>query len=651
MGNQIHKVLILEQKKGNCQNITQALQEHQFQVQSVTNVEEAKKKLNQINQAVLVFVYLPEGSFDEWITKGKKLNENSTALVLFVLDSINSRRFEIIQKYNPYGFVTTDVDTYSLFQTLYFAIKIFEEKTSSSKLKNEVDFELNTLATTFQKKTGKDFFDSVCKHLAEALNIDFAFIGELCDNRNKVKVHSIYGEGKFHNSFEYELAETPCADVADQKLCYYECGVQELFPNDQLLQKMSINGYIGSPLFSSTGNSLGIIVLLNKKPLKEVNRYRRYLKIYSERISAEMERLSAEQELREREKELRSINEHISEGIYRSTPNEGLIYVNDAFVSMFGYENPEELLKVEGPELYANKGRRREITEIEDRQGFIKNEEVKFLRKDGSTFWALMSGKVVNDENGNIQYYDGSILDITERKEAEDLLKESLKEKEVLLLEIHHRVKNNLAIISGLLELEGMNHSSNKLIKNILHESQLRIQSMAMIHEKLYKARNFAKLKLEDYITELVEIIHDTFLKEGKEIDIDIRNSTEVELNINQAIPCALILNELVTNAFKYAFDGTEYGKLTVQLTAENDTVFLVVQDNGCGLPEDFDIQTPNSLGLKLVSQLTKQLEGELQIQNEGGARFEIEFEKKDHAGSSSSNYIIDDRQKLSGEH
>lgn len=641
MDTQIQQVIVFDREKVMCKSITEKLEKYRFDVQSVSDEKGVKNILAESEKAALVLLHVSDDSFNHVLAIGEKLKDTDNALVLFVLDSINEERYKAIQKCTPYGFITADADTFSLLEKLRLAVRIFEEQSINSKLMDEVDHELNSLTTTFQNSTGKEFFGNICKHLAESLNMDFAFVGELVEGEDKVQVHSIYGEGTFMESFEYELSDTPCDNVMGQELCYYGSGVQEQFPKDLLLKEMGIEGYIGAPLFNSSGKPLGIVVLLNKEPMKGVVRYQKYLEIYSERISAEVERLRAEQELREREKELRSINEHISEGIYRSTPNEGLVYINDAFASMFGYSNPEELLEVEAPKLYANEGRRKEITEAEDERGFIKNKEVEFRRKDGSTFWALMSGKVVNDENGNIRYYDGSILDITERKEAEELLKQSLKEKEVLLLEIHHRVKNNLAIISGLLELEAMNGRSDN-IKDTFHESQLRIQSMAMIHEKLYQARNFANLKLENYISELAEIIYDTFIKGEKDIEIDIRDCDNVELNINQAIPCALILNELITNAFKYAFETKDSGKLSIHLQSDGDTIALIVKDNGRGLPEDINEQASGSLGLTLVRQLTKQLEGELKVQNENGAYFEIQFAKNDDAGSASSGYIID---------
>lgn len=646
MEHSFFRVLVIDQGSGSCRSMVKTLEEHDFRIELVSDIELAKERLNEISEPAFVFLYLPDNTFRNWIENSKKLADISSAILIYVLDEVNRSRFEIIREHNPYGFTTTTTDPYSLFQTLYFAVRLFQEQSSANRLRKEAESELNTLATTFQSTTGTKLFNKVCKHLADSLHVDYAFIGEITDKGKVVNVLSAYGEGNFLEPFEYDLANTPCENVAGQDYCHYTSGVQNLYPKDKLLQQMSVEGYVGVPLFSSSKNPLGIAVLMHKKPLENVNRCKQYLQIYSDRVAAEIERKRAETELLEREQELRSINEHISEGIYRSTPNDGLVYVNEAFATMFGYDTPQELLQIEAPALYANEERREEITEIENRQGYIKNMEVEFRRKGGSTFWGLMSGKVVQDKQGNVQYYDGSVLDITDRKKSEELLKQSLKEKEILLAEIHHRVKNNMAIISGLLELEAMNRQSDTELKNILHESQLRIHSMAMIHEKLYKAGNFTNLKIGNYIIELVEIIQNTLSANDKNIDIKIEKECEVRLNINQAIPCALILNELVTNALKYAFDDTDEGKLCIRLTEEDEIVTFVVKDNGPGLPEDIDAKSKKSLGFVLVKQLTKQLEGELKIYNEEGACFEIMFRRTDKSGPASGGYIIDRKQR-----
>lgn len=229
----------------------------------------------------------------------------------------------------------------------------------------------------------------------------------------------------------------------------------------------------------------------------------------------------------------------------------------------------------------------------------------------------------------------GMYIDITEQKRNQAELKKSLEEKNVLLSEIHHRVKNNLAVISGLLQLKRMK-IDNEEISNVLYESQMRIHSMAMIHEKLYESRDFANLKFGSYVEELVDVITGTIEDTSKEISVNV-DSDDLELTINQAIPSALIINEMVTNAFEYAFPEKQSGTINVSLKEyEKEHVRLKVWDDGVGLPEGFDERTFESLGLTLIQRLTNQLHGKLEYGNDDGAYFQVSFQKSDKPGSSS---------------
>ena len=207
-------------------------------------------------------------------------------------------------------------------------------------------------------------------------------------------------------------------------------------------------------------------------------------------------------------------------------------------------------------------------------------------------------------------------------------LQEALEEKEVLIKEIHHRVKNNLAVISGLLELQ-MGHADNKFVDRVLSESQRRVQSISMIHEKLYQNERLAEIDFEKYIRELVEIIAYSFNYTDKKIDVDI-NIDNFKLGVNQGIPCGLILNELVSNAFEHAFVDKQEGKIVINVEElKQDTVHISVSDNGKGLPHDFDIKQEETLGITLIKTLCKQLAADLKVRNSNGAQFVIEFQRE----------------------
>ncbi|WP_171032918.1 sensor histidine kinase [Fodinibius saliphilus] len=205
-------------------------------------------------------------------------------------------------------------------------------------------------------------------------------------------------------------------------------------------------------------------------------------------------------------------------------------------------------------------------------------------------------------------------------------IQESLNEKDVLLREIHHRVKNNLSIISGLIGLQ-LDSTDDDTAQEVLKDSQSRIQSMALIHDKLYQTDSLSDIQLDIYLSELVEAIHSTFTEYSSDIDLKFAMES-VEIDIDKVIPCGLLVNELVVNAFKHAFTAGEAGVLEVSLKHVDGKVELMVSDNGPGLPDDFDFGTGESLGSMLIQTFAAQLEAETEIitSRESGAAFKFTF-------------------------
>jgi PAS domain S-box-containing protein len=229
----------------------------------------------------------------------------------------------------------------------------------------------------------------------------------------------------------------------------------------------------------------------------------------------------------------------------------------------------------------------------------------------------------------------GDILaNALERKRVEEQLNASLKEKEVLLKEIHHRVKNNMQVISSLLHLQS-GRINNQDILEMFKESQDRIRSMSLIHERLYQSEDLARIDFSHYIKNLAKHLFQSYRidPEAVILQTDVR---DVSLDINKAIPCGLIINELISNSLKYAFPQvkkaekkkSKKGEIDIQLAAENGKVSLLVKDNGVGLPEDLDIETARSFGLQLVTTLVNQLNGVIEIKRKPGATFKIIFDK-----------------------
>jgi PAS domain S-box-containing protein len=217
-----------------------------------------------------------------------------------------------------------------------------------------------------------------------------------------------------------------------------------------------------------------------------------------------------------------------------------------------------------------------------------------------------------------------AINDITERKQAEAALRSSLAEKESLLKEVHHRVKNNLQIITSLLNMQA-DSSKNEAVTSALEESKNRVRSMALIHEKLYRSQNLEYIQAADYVPELVGQLGSAFSGKVSGITFDVQ-AENVSFDINTAIPCGMIITELVSNALKYAFPNHAQGIIKVYMESKDGKTRLMVSDNGVGLPAEIDIRHPETLGLELVGILSHQLRAELEVIRQPGATFTIVF-------------------------
>lgn len=203
-------------------------------------------------------------------------------------------------------------------------------------------------------------------------------------------------------------------------------------------------------------------------------------------------------------------------------------------------------------------------------------------------------------------------------------LKKSLHDKEILLKEIHHRVKNNLAIMSGLFELQ-LDSTESTETEKVLRNSQSRLQSMALVHDKLYQTSSLNEIEMSQYIPELVESLRDTFKSSAQNVELHF-DIEDIRLDIDHAIPCGLLINEIVVNAFKHAFDKNDEPHISVSMYRRQHKITLDVSDNGRGISENFDIQSSHSLGMMLIETFREQLEGTLEIESENGTRFTLVF-------------------------
>ena len=307
--------------------------------------------------------------------------------------------------------------------------------------------------------------------------------------------------------------------------------------------------------------------------------------------------------------------------------NDGSVFisaVNRRALEMFEVQNDDELtgqwVQKRQKKAFSNDEVEAILQEIKEKKYW--SQEIEFVTETGKTFWGDTTVKSV--QAGSLRYQLIRIADVTQRKLNEEKIKSSLREKETLIDEIHHRVKNNLAVISGLLYLQS-NQIEDKKLQQTFDESRRRIQSMALVHEKLYHNESLESIDFAEYVKALVESIHNSYNPSAASITVET-DITNIYLELKNAVPCGLILNELISNAYKHAFEGKVSGKIGITINKKGSQLSLCVEDNGVGLKDNLDISQSTTLGFTLVNSLIAQVHGILHIENTPGAKFNFTF-------------------------
>ena len=296
--------------------------------------------------------------------------------------------------------------------------------------------------------------------------------------------------------------------------------------------------------------------------------------------------------------------------------------INQNFIKEFGYSE-EELDNMTPTDFYDEKEIPLLVKTIEE--VFEKGSadvELEPKTKSGKKIPYYL--KAIRFDRNDESFIVGTGYSISEQKQREEELKASVREKQVLLQEIHHRVKNNLAVISGLLELQ-MNEHDDPEYRGLVQDSQRRIQTMAIIHEKLYQSERLSQISMLLYMNDLIEQIGNSFNISRRNIEIET-SIADVELSINQAIPFALAMNEIISNSLEHAFKGRDKGKLIVNLSYEDGQIRTLIKDNGVGMPEENTEKKGGSLGMTLINALLTQVGAEWEIKVEDGVTYEITF-------------------------
>jgi PAS domain S-box-containing protein len=632
--------------------------------------------------------------------------------------------------------------------------------------------------------SGEDFFEALARYLAETLEMDYVCIDRLEGDGLAARTVAVYFDGKFDDNLVYALKDTPCGDVVEKTICSFSRGVRHLFPRDAALQEMMAESYVGTTLWSSRGQPIGLIAVIGRQARKDLNLAEAILKVVSIRAAGELERRQAEAEtqrlasfpmlnpnpiieadeaghvhfcnpaaermlpaiclrqpdhpwLSDWESVMRNLREEGSTPMVREVPigekwyQQTIHFVEDARrvriygLDITGRKRIEEAINrkntlqtginrifnqvlIPGSEAELGKtilsvaeeltgSRLSFIAEIAG-DGNLREIAIRHSGRDrcamigliGHRHWpgnlptrglfdsVLKNGKsllcnnpsthpdsfgvpeghpvigsflavplthaggtmgmigVANREGGyrkeeqeDLESLAFTAVQALRHQKAERQVKAALKEKEVLLQEIHHRVKNNMQVVRSLLNLQASTIKDPKMIEH-LRETGSRVNAMAIVHETLYQSESLAEIDLGTYLKSLTTSIARIYEPLACRISVSIE-AEPVLLGIDQTVPCGLILNELISNAYKHAFPNRSSGEIRINaaLTPDHE-IALMVSDNGVGLLPGFDARQTRTLGFKLIFGLVEsQLDGTFSIEGGPGSRFTILFPRK----------------------
>jgi PAS domain S-box-containing protein len=361
-------------------------------------------------------------------------------------------------------------------------------------------------------------------------------------------------------------------------------------------------------------------VYLTAVPFHDYKKNKTFFRIFFSDITQQKK---SETKIRESEKRFRLMADAASVMIWMTDVNNRLEYMNKTRLDFLG-KSLSELSKDGWIQSIHPEDRENFLKEFsnaaKDKKAFSLEMRVK--NKDGDYQWILETASPRFLEDEKFAGFIGSGVNITENKNFRNNLQKSLKEKEILMREIHHRVKNNLQVISSLLNLQS-SYIKDQEALTIFKSSRDRVRSMALLHEKLYQSKNITQIDLNNYINDLVTNLFDSY-KPSADLHFNL-DVEDIHLDIGVSISLGLILTELVSNSLKHAFTGKLKGEINIVLSLPKDhQLKLLVNDNGKGLPQDFDIKHSPSFGLDLVNAIVDQHQGSLEVNKNGKTEFKI---------------------------
>ncbi len=519
-------------------------------------------------------------------------------------------------------------------------------------VRKATEYAFQTMVKSMVETTGLNSLQKITENVSSWLGADCVMVGEILPEGKTVRVLSMILDGKNIPDFSYTLKGTPCDNVAEKGFCLYSDNIITLFPESKDLVELNIRGYIGTPLQNSAGQAIGILCALFRSPVNSPPAVQEIMKIIAVKAAAEIERMQMMSALHESEERFRLLLQHVPSVAVQGYHMDGTThYWNEASEKLYGYTVDEavgeNLVDLIIP-LEMREDVRKAMAYMAQTGQPIPSSELSLMKKDGSRVAVYSSHAVVKRSTGEMEFFcididltelkrasevihnvnEQLIAEIAARTTAEGEIIRSLKEKDLLLREIHHRVKNNLQIISSLLNLQSRYITDPKVLESI-KDSQSRVRAMALVHERIYRSPNIAEINLKDYLIYLTKQIISFYNTQPNLMDVMV-TMDDIMTDIDTVIPIGLIMNELVSNSLKHAFPDGSKGTASIECIPEGaDMLRCVYHDNGIGLPAGFDWKNSETLGLRLVNNLVGQLNGTIDIGSGEGTTFIITIQHK----------------------
>lgn len=606
-----------------------SLEKSGYTVLSVQSGEKAVEtcKTNRSIQLILMDLNLGNGingsQAADLILKDRELP------IIFLTSHTDTEMVEKIKKIAFYGYVVKNSGFFVLEASIEMAFKLFN---AQKKLKLLLD----GAKAIISSKTKEEICSNLLVNFCEIIGADQIFLRLIDVEKKEIVLDVSSGFEPRDSALGYEeyMAGISGLVIKNGKTILSTSPDDGIEPNETKARRCAKNtgSLIVAPLTVS-GHIIGTITVINRLENRVfTEKDAELLGMLADQAADSINRAHLEEKLGESESRLREVLENSLDVSYkRNLVTDSYEYLSPGFSRLSGYTQEEFTgLKV---------GKILSLTHPEDLPGLEHVTAESLTGKSGAAYrvtyrfknkkgeYRCFSDKftVLHDQNGKATARIGSISDITREKQAEARVQALLAEKELILKEVHHRIKNNMNSIYGLLILQA-GTLNDPIAIHALEDAGSRVQSMMILYDKLFKAEDVTGMSLAEYLPPLIEQIMANYSNQNS-----VRIEEKIDdfiLNAKKLQPIGIIMNELITNTMKYAFSGKADALITISASLKDSTVTLIVADNGSGMPPSIDFQHSTKFGLVLVSELVRQISGTIRIERNGGTQIILEFEK-----------------------